>query len=199
MFDHLMEHIAEQKLTPSGAVDRPEFERDYGSHDAVNPSDPDQRQKLERFVLANTPERHRYMTAEGLQAIVYFDARGRAASSTLAEISTEELVRIAHEFSSRFPGEPDHSRPGTSSTDHGYRKPVTEERGRFSAHKPAEADNHLGEAYNALLAIKGDMDKMEEVPQPLRAFYKQVEKAMGSVAEARKETTQLRGMAKRLA
>lgn len=198
MFDHMMEHISEQRLGSSGAVERPEFGRDYGTQDAVDPNDPEQRQKLERFVLANTPERHRFQTAEGLQAIVYFDSRGRAVSAALAEIAVEDLVRIAHGFSSRFPGEPDHAKPGTSSTDHGYRKPVTEESKRFSIHKPASADDHLGQAYNDLLAIKGDMDNMDEVPSDLKAFYKQVQAALDGVASARKATTQLRGMAKRL-
>jgi hypothetical protein len=78
---------------------------------------------LEKFVLNNTPEHHRYMTAGGHQGIVYFDFRGRAASGVLAEISSEDLARIAHEFSKRYPGEPDRSKPQTNRTDHGYQRP----------------------------------------------------------------------------
>jgi hypothetical protein len=124
MYPNLMKYITEQRLTPSGAVDRPEFERGYGSSDAVDTTDPEQRAKLERFVLSNTPERHRYTTAAGYQGIVYFDARGRAVSGVLSEISIEDLVRVAHEFSKRFPGEPDHSSPQTGSSNHGYSRPT---------------------------------------------------------------------------
>jgi len=124
MYPNLMKYITEQRLTPSGAVDRPEFERGHGSSDAVDTTDPEQRAKLERFVLNNTPERHRYTTAVGGQGVVYFDARGRAVSGVLSEISTEDLVRVAHEFSKRFPGEPDHARPQTGSSNHGYPRPT---------------------------------------------------------------------------
>lgn len=122
MFDSLMKHISEQRLHVSGAVDRPEMDRDYGGVDQVAPD----RQKLEQFVLRNTPCRHKYETADGQQGIVYFDSRGRAASCTLSEIPDEDLMRVAHEFSKRFPGEPNHSKPQTGRREHGYPTPVQE-------------------------------------------------------------------------
>lgn len=69
---------------------------------------------------------------------------------------------------------------------------------RFSIHKPAEADEKLGAAYRDVLALKSDMDAMEEIPADLRPLYKQVMKAMDAIAKARQETTQLRGMAKKI-
>jgi hypothetical protein len=126
MFDHMMKYIAEEGQFASGAVDRTEFERSYGDDDNFDPSDPPDRVKLSRFVLRNTPSQHRYKTAEGAQGIVYFDSRGRAASCALEEIPLEDLVRIAHECSKRFPGEVNHDRPKTGRRKHGYAKPVQE-------------------------------------------------------------------------
>lgn len=129
MYESLMKHISEQQIGASGAVDRPEFDRDYGG-DQVSFDVPGQREKVKAFVLRNTPHRHRYKDAEGRQGVVYFDARGRAASCVLEQIPDDDLVRIAHEFSKRFPGEPNHDKPQTSRSNHGYPTPVQEARER---------------------------------------------------------------------
>jgi hypothetical protein len=124
MYDSMMKYVAAPPA-PIAEIARQEFAREYQAI-AVPTDDPQWRQKTERFVLANTPERHKYGTADGGQGIVYFDARDRAASALIGAIPDEDLARIAAGFSRRAPGEPDPDKPHTSSADHGYRPPVRE-------------------------------------------------------------------------
>jgi hypothetical protein len=63
--------------------------------------------------------------------------------------------------------------------------------------KPAEADEALGKAYLALVSFKLGFDQMEEIPKALHPLYDQVGKAISAVAEARKDTYQLREMTRR--
>jgi len=65
-------------------------------------------------------------------------------------------------------------------------------------HKPAEADEALGKAYNALLSFKNGFDQMGEIPREYHAVYDQIGKALGKVGEARQQTNQLRMMARRI-
>lgn len=65
---------------------------------------------------------------------------------------------------------------------------------RGAAFKAGEADEKLASAYQSLIGLKGAYDDMEEIPATLKASYSQVMKAMSAVAEARKETGQLKGM-----
>lgn len=118
----LTKYMTEQQTSAHGEVHRPEFDRDYGDSDGdvLSFDGPDQRQKVERFVLRNTPHRHRYKTFEGQQGITYFDARNRAASCALSEIPDEDLIRVADQFSKR------RIKPQTGRRDHGYVKPVQE-------------------------------------------------------------------------
>ena len=117
-FAGMFGYITEGGDGPQGAVDRPEFEPDH--EDGM---DAEERVKMERFILRNTPSQHRYKTAGGQQGIVYFDDRGRAASAELATIPCADLVRIAKGCSKRFPGEVGHNRPETGRNDHGYEAP----------------------------------------------------------------------------
>jgi hypothetical protein len=61
-------------------------------------------------------------------------------------------------------------------------------------HKPAEADEALGEAFVTLVSFKQSMDEMEEIPPYLHGIYDQVMKAMSAVGSARQHTAQLRFM-----
>lgn len=69
---------------------------------------------------------------------------------------------------------------------------------RQQIHKPAEADEVLGQAYLKLVSFKQGIDAMEEIPTYLKPYYRQVLKAIDAVVDARKETTQLRGMVRKL-
>jgi hypothetical protein len=69
---------------------------------------------------------------------------------------------------------------------------------RQQIHKPAEADEALGQAYLKLVSFKQGIDAMEEIPTYLKPYYRQVLKAIDAVVDARKETTQLRGMVRKL-
>jgi len=128
------------------APSRPEFERG-SSVIGVQQDDPEWRDKAERFVLANTPARHKFGKASGSQAIVYFDSRGRAASAVIGDIPDDELACIVAGFSRRGPGEPQLGKPSTSSKDHGYGIPVQE----------VKAGDGLGEGReDPALALPGD-------------------------------------------
>jgi hypothetical protein len=65
-------------------------------------------------------------------------------------------------------------------------------------HKPAEADEALAKAYQALISFKQGFDSMHEIPKDFHGIYQQVMKAMDEVGAARKHTYQLREMAKRM-
>jgi len=109
------------------APSRSEFECGSGMLGAQQ-ADPGWRAKAERFVLANTPARHRFGKSGGSEAIVYFDSRGRAANAVIADIPDDDLARIVAGFSRRGPGEFQLGKPSTSSKDHGYGVPVQEAR-----------------------------------------------------------------------
>ncbi len=65
-------------------------------------------------------------------------------------------------------------------------------------HRPAEADEAMGQAYRALISFKSGFDSMEEIPSNLHGLYGDVMKAMDAVVSARKHTAQVREMTKRL-
>ena len=65
-------------------------------------------------------------------------------------------------------------------------------------HKPAEADEALGQAYNSLVSFKMAIDRMEEIPKDLHGIYDEIGKAISKVADARKHTTQVRMLARRM-
>lgn len=65
-------------------------------------------------------------------------------------------------------------------------------------HKPAEADEKLGEAFRGLHSFKFAFDQMEEIPANLQPIYNQIMKATDAIAKARQETGQLREMVKRM-
>ena len=64
-------------------------------------------------------------------------------------------------------------------------------------HKPAEADEALGQAYNALISFKSGFDRMEEIPRDYLPIYNEISKAVDKVVAARQATTQVRMMARR--
>jgi len=64
--------------------------------------------------------------------------------------------------------------------------------------KPAEADEALTKAYQALVNFKLGMDAMHEIPATLKPYYQQVMKAMDVVIKAQKESYQLRMMMRKL-
>jgi hypothetical protein len=73
------------------------------------------------------------------------------------------------------------------------------EESKFPMHLAAEADETVGKAYLKLVSFKQAMDRMEEIPDDLMPFYRQIMKAMGSVGKVRDETAQLRGMIRKYA
>ena len=127
MLDNVIPHLTEQQKQ-DGEVDRPEFDPDYDVQGWPLLSDPAQRQKLENYVLRKCiSERHRFKMADGSDAVVYFDARGRAAQCRITEMPDADLVRLAKEAGKRFPGQKDPKKPQTGKKDHGYTPPVQEE------------------------------------------------------------------------
>jgi hypothetical protein len=66
-------------------------------------------------------------------------------------------------------------------------------------HKAAEADTAAGQAFNSLIGLKMSLDQMDEIPSDLKPLYKEIMKAMDAVGTARKHTTQVRGMVRRIA
>jgi len=127
MLDNVIPHLTEQQKQ-DGEVDRPEFDPDYDVQGWPLLSDPEQRQKLENYVLRKCiSERHRFKMADGSDAVVYFDARGRAAQCRITEMPDADLVRLAKEAGKRFPGQKDPKKPQTGKKDHGYDPPVQEE------------------------------------------------------------------------
>ena len=126
MFEQMMELVTENAKR-DGAIERDEFSADYGHSGWPTVADPEQRQKLEAFVLRKTPKVHQYDTADGGKGIVFFDHRGAAARCDISKLEDAELVRIAGVFGKRQAGEPNPNKPSTSATNHGYTKPVQEE------------------------------------------------------------------------
>lgn len=215
MYGNMMRYVAAQQT--DGEVERREFEPDSTASGWPAMSDDETRTRVEKFVSKHIPEAHKFVDAAGAEKVIYLDERGRTASCALEEVPDGELARMAERYGMRLnggmrPGKND-PKPGmtpeTSRTDHGYDKPrvesadgafegaLTEAKG-LGLHKAASSDEHLGMAYRDVLGLKGDLDKAEEIPASLKPLYKQVTKAMGAIAKARQETTQLRGMAKKL-
>lgn len=69
----------------------------------------------------------------------------------------------------------------------------------FPWHLPAQADQAATDTYMKLLAFKGAMDRMEEIPADLRPFYDQTGKAIDAVYKVQKETHQLAMSLRKLA
>lgn len=216
MYGNMMQYVAGQQA--DGEVDRREFEPDSTAAGWPATADSDVRARVERFVAKHIPEAHKFVDAGGKEKVIYLDERGRSASCPLEEVPDGELMRMAERYGMRFngggrPGKNDQKpgmTPDTSRTDHGYSKPRTEDTdGAFEGaltegkglglHKAASSDEHLGAAYRDVLGLKGDLDRADEIPANMKPLYKQATKAMGAIAQARKETAQLRGMAKRAA
>ena len=65
--------------------------------------------------------------------------------------------------------------------------------------RPAKADDALALAYQSLIAFKQGLDGMSEIPSHLQGVYKKVMNAVDTVTEARKDTYDLRMMARRIA
>ena len=63
--------------------------------------------------------------------------------------------------------------------------------------KPAEASEHLTQAYLALSSFKAGLDAMEEIPSHLQQYYKQALRGIDEVVEAQRQATQLRMMIQR--
>jgi hypothetical protein len=127
MLENVMPHLSEQQKR-DGAVDRPEFDPDYNVSGWPTLSDPEERLKLERFVLRKCiPERHRFKMANGTDGVVYLDSRGRATHCPITEVPDADLVRMAKEAGKRFKGQKDPKKPKTDKKDHGYKPPVREE------------------------------------------------------------------------
>lgn len=195
MYGNLMRFVSPQQA--DGAVERPEF--NPSSEGWPEMLDDSNRARVEQYVIRRTPERLKVTTAAGNVHIVFADERGRAVDARVEDISDEQLLQLAKQVSGKTS-----FRPSTGKTSHGYPKPQQEDVGevsegkRFSIHKPAEADDKLGAAYRDVVALKADMDAMEEIPSDLKALYKQAMKAMDAITKAKQETTQLRGMAKKV-
>lgn len=66
-------------------------------------------------------------------------------------------------------------------------------------HKAAEADEALGTAFRSLLSLKLGFDRMEEIPKDYHAIYAEIGKALDGIGEARRYTTQVRMLARRMA
>ena len=80
------------------------------------------------------------------------------------------------------------------------RKIIKEEKTDLGSvlHTGSTADEFLGHAYGDLNTLKFAFDSMEEIPSYLQPAYNQTMKAIDAIIKARQETTQLRGMIKKL-
>jgi hypothetical protein len=96
-YESLMASITENKnIDRDGSVNRSEFDR--VSHPPINKElDANGRRKLEKYILDKTPSAHKFLNATGYTTIVYFDDRGRAAASSIVDLSDDEIVRLAYE------------------------------------------------------------------------------------------------------
>lgn len=118
MFNSMM-RLVEQQLG-DGAVRRPEFDL---PNPAATPALPTEgREALIRFIIDSTPERHRFVAADGRQGVVYFDRRGRAVSGVLDTMEDDEITWIAM---SRGP------KPMGTSGGTNYPAPVQEDASSF--------------------------------------------------------------------
>lgn len=162
MFEQMMELVTENAKR-DGAIERDEFSADYGHSGWPTVADPEQRQKLEAFVLRKTPKIHQYDTADGGKGIVFFDHRGTAARCDVSKLEDAELVRIASVYGKRQAGEPNPNKPKTSATDHGYTKPVqeetelTEEPKLMYRGKASSAQEFMGSVSHAIDVLSRDV------------------------------------------
>jgi hypothetical protein len=63
----------------------------------------------------------------------------------------------------------------------------------------SNADEAVGQAYRAIHDLKADLDDMEEIPTQLKKIYAAIMAASKAVGDARRDTNQLREMARRAA
>ena len=61
-------------------------------------------------------------------------------------------------------------------------------------HLAAKADEALGQAYLDLVSLKAGFDRWEEIPKAAHPLYNWISKSISAVANARKESTQVREM-----
>lgn len=93
-FSNLMRAIREDKnREQDGAVRRDEF--DQAPVVDVDFGDEERRLMFKAFILANTPEGHKFMMADGRQGFVYADERGRAVESAIEDLDDGELLWLA--------------------------------------------------------------------------------------------------------
>jgi len=182
MLEHIFSHLTEQQKL-DGEVDHPEFDPDYNVSGWPLLSDPEQRRKLESFVLRKCiPDRHRFRMANGSQGIVYFDARGRAVASAITEVPDADLVRLAKEAGSRLPGQRDTTKPQTGKKDHGYTPPVQEEQELKEERPPFyDASSRLIRKFIDDLDQAVKSEHMERKDKA--AFLRAVDKAANSFME----------------
>lgn len=64
-------------------------------------------------------------------------------------------------------------------------------------YQASQADDAVGQAYRAIHDLKADLDDMEEIPPHLKKIYAAVMAASDAVGKARKDTNQLRELARR--
>lgn len=74
----------------------------------------------------------------------------------------------------------------------------TERTASLPLHLPAQADEDVGKAYRSLVDFKSAFDRMHEIPQQYQAVYNLAMKAMDALGSARRDTTQLREVTRRL-
>jgi hypothetical protein len=66
-------------------------------------------------------------------------------------------------------------------------------------YQASQADDAVGQAYRAIHDLKADLDAMEEIPPHLKKIYAAIMAASNAVGKARKDTNQLRELARRAA
>jgi hypothetical protein len=164
MLEHVLPHLAEQQKL-DGAVDHPEFDPDYDVSGWPLLSDPQERQKLENFVLRKCiSDRHKFKKADGTEGVVYFDSRGRAVHCAITEVPDADLVRLAREGGKRVKGQPNTKKPQTGKKDHGYTPPVQE-------------DQELEEARRfPIQRIKNGADEMMNVAKTMQNLVGRIAK-----------------------
>lgn len=194
MLARLIQGLTEQQFA-HGEVDRKEFEPDAAAFPVPWADDPEARPKLERFVLSNTPERHRFKTAGGQDGIVYFDDRGRAASAVFSQIDDQTLLKVARGLGKRWPGDPN-GKPQTSRKEHGYERPGVAEEVDRSKRELQGTETELLRAKAAVRAARDAFDvfvrnksssepEIREVEADLREAASALSRADASVRKIR--------------
>jgi hypothetical protein len=72
-------------------------------------------------------------------------------------------------------------------------------KGQVRWYQASAADDAVGQAYRAIHDLKADLDDMEEIPAHLKKIYAAIMAASKAVGDARKDTNQLRELARRAA